>query len=210
MPLAESNKRGYNSGSDCVAEAKVVEPRNYPDPGQPEFCGRCTTKMEPVERGGRPRPVCPQCGWTYFARPAFGAAVLIEVEEKILLVRRGHDPYGGWWMLPAGFVEYDEWAAETAVREALEETGLEVRLSKLYGLYYGSDDPRNPSHLAVFHAEVVGGQLRAGDDAAELGFFSPLEIPRNIAFHGQRVAIAEWIGTKLGTLVDPAGYGEND
>ena len=139
--------------------------------------------------------------------------VIFTVDEgrlHILLVRRSHDPYGGWWMLPAGFVEYDEWAAETAVREALEETGLEVRLAKLHGLYYGSDDPRNPSHLAVYHAEVVGGQLRAGDDAVELGFFSPHEVPRNIAFHGQRVAIAEWVGLKLGEPVDPADYGERD
>ncbi|MDO8669853.1 MAG: NUDIX domain-containing protein [Dehalococcoidia bacterium] len=207
--VADVNGEVDNSRSGYLEEMQVVEPKNYPDPGRPAYCGRCATQMEIVERGGRHRPVCPQCGWTYFARPAFGAAVIIEDEGRILLVRRDHEPYAGWWMLPAGFVEYDEWAAETAVREALEETGLEVRLAKLHGLYYGTDDPRNPSHLAVYRAEVVGGQLGAGDDAAALAFFSPDEVPRNIAFHGQRLAIAAWISAKLGTPVDPASYGED-
>lgn len=186
----------------------MTERRNYPDPGRPSYCGRCATAMEGQMRGTRLRPVCPQCGWVYYARPAFGAAVIVEKEGKILLVRRDHDPYKGWWMLPAGFVEYDECAAETAVREALEETGLEVRVAGFHGLYYGTDDPRNPSHLAVYRADVIGGQLQAGDDAVELGFFAPQEVPRTIAFHGQRVAIAEWIGARLGTPIDPTELGE--
>ena len=164
----------------------------YPDPGRPDFCGRCAAPLVAQAKGGRARPVCPRCGWVYYARPAFGAAVLIEFGGRVLLVQRRNPPYQGYWMLPAGFVEYDECAAGTAVREAREETGLEVRLAGLHGLYYGTDDPRNPSHLAVYYAEVTGGELRVGDDAAALATFHPAELPQQIAFAGQRQALADW------------------
>lgn len=180
----------------------------YPDPGRPDYCGRCGSKMENRERGGRERPVCPNCGWVYYARPAMGAAVIIEKDDRILLVRRIRNPYEGWWMLPAGFVEYDEFAEETAVREALEETGLEVRLTGFHGLYYGTDDPRNPAHLAVYRTEPIGGELQAGDDAIEIRFFAAGEIPPTIAFHAQRVVIGDWMAGKLGRPVDVHELGE--
>jgi 8-oxo-dGTP diphosphatase len=134
----------------------------------------------------------------YYGRPALGAAALVELDGRVLLVQRGHPPYQGFWMLPAGFVEYDECAADTAVREALEETGLTVRLRGLQGFYYGTDDPRNPSHLAVYHAEVVGGTMAAGDDAVALATFAPTELPQDIAFEGQRQALAAWRRAKSG------------
>ena len=174
------------------------ESKVYPDPGRPDFCGRCAAPMAAEARGGRLRPVCPRCGWVYYARPAFGAAVLIEFEGRVLLVQRRNRPYQGHWMLPAGFVEYDECAAETAVREALEETGLEVRLAGLHGLYYGTDDPRNPSHLAVYYAEVTGGAPQVGDDAAALATFHRDELPEQIAFAGQRQALRDWQRAKRG------------
>src|SRR5829696_6312589 len=121
--------------------------------------------------GGRNRPRCPNCGWTYYAKPALGAAVFIEEDDRILLVRRAHEPYKDWWMLPAGFVEYGEDAAETAAREALEETGLLVEIDGYAGIYFGAGDPRGASHLAVFKARKIGGTVTAGDDAAEARWF---------------------------------------
>src|SRR5690242_19964708 len=106
----------------------------YPDPGRPEYCARCATRLREIERGGRLRPACPDCGWVYYARPATGAAVLVTRGDEILLVQRAHPPYLAEWMLPAGFVEYGEFAEDTAVREALEETGLVVRLTGLFGV----------------------------------------------------------------------------
>ena len=138
------------------------------------------------------RPICPSCGWVYFARPALGAAVLIEQERAILLVQRAHEPYLGQWMLPAGFVEYGEFAESTAVREALEETGLDVRPTGLFGLYFGTDDPRNVAHLAVYRAEVIGGTLRAGDDAAAARFFHVNALPSEVAFRAHREVLARW------------------
>jgi ADP-ribose pyrophosphatase YjhB (NUDIX family) len=168
------------------------DPSGYPDPSRPGHCARCGTLTEEEDRGGRRRPVCPACGWVYYAKNATGAALAVIENERVLLVRRAHEPYKGQWMLPAGFVEYGEFAEESAVREAEEETGLLVEVTGLWGLYYGTDDPRNVAHLAVYEARRVGGTLQAGDDADELGFFGPAELPDEIAFHSHRQALGDW------------------
>ena len=93
-----------------------------PDPGEPRFCARCGASLADRHDGGRPRPHCPVCGWTYYAKPSLGAAVLIEEGGRVLLVRRAHEPVAGWWTLPAGYVEYGEAADETAAREAVDPT----------------------------------------------------------------------------------------
>jgi 8-oxo-dGTP diphosphatase len=143
--------------------------------------------------GGRNRPRCPSCGWTYYAKPALGAAVFIEEDDRILLVQRAHEPYKDWWMLPAGYVEYGEDALETAVREALEETSLVVEVTGIRGLYFGAGDPRGSSHLAVFSAKRHQGTPTAGDDAADVRWFGPNEIPERIAFDSHRKAISQWL-----------------
>ena len=163
-----------------------------PDPGRPDYCARCATPMVLQTRGGRARPTCPACGWVYYARPALGAAVAVELDGALVLVQRRFEPYAGWWMLPAGFVEYGEFAELSAVREAEEETNLQVELSGLWGLYFGTDDPRNVAHLAVYAARRVGGELRAGDDAIDARFFHRDEIPSEIAFRTHQRALADW------------------
>ena len=167
-------------------------PRPEPlDPGRPDYCARCATRLVEEERGGRQRPVCPRCGWVYYARNATGAALLLERDGRVLLVRRRHDPFQGWWMLPAGFVEYGERAEETIIREAQEEVGLDIELDGLFGVYFGADDPRNVAHLIVYRV-VAEGEPRAGDDAEEVAFFGPGELPAQIAFEAHRQALQDW------------------
>ena len=175
--------------------AAPLDPSGLPDPGRPRYCARCGSPLEERETGGRRRPVCPACGWVYYAKNALGAAVLLERGGQLLLVQRAHDPYRGWWMLPAGFVEYGEDAAATAVREAQEECGLGVRLTGVFGVYFGLDDPRNPSYLIVHHAtpEPAHAEPVAGDDAAAARWFSPGDLPPQIAFEAHRAAIADWL-----------------
>ena len=83
-------------------------------------------------------------------------------------------------------------ALESAVREAEEETGLQVELTGLWGLYFGADDPRNVAHLAVYGARAVGGELQAGDDASDARFFPRGQLPAEIAFEAHRQALADW------------------
>src|SRR5262249_54181766 len=113
--------------------------------------------------------------------------------ESVLLVQRAHQPYLGEWMLPAGFVEYGEFAEESAVREAVEETSLQGELLGLWGFYFGTDDPRNVAHLAVDAAKPGGGGApQAGDAAIAARFFHRDALPDQIAFRSHRRALADW------------------
>jgi 8-oxo-dGTP diphosphatase len=96
-------------------------------------------------------------------------------------------------MLPAGYVEYGEDALETAVREAMEETSLTVEVTGIRGLYFGAGDPRGSSHLAVFSARRHEGTPTAGDDAADVRWFGPNEVPDRIAFDSHRRALGQWL-----------------
>jgi ADP-ribose pyrophosphatase YjhB (NUDIX family) len=88
--------------------------------------------------------------------------------ERILLVKRGRNPFKDNWALPGGFVEYGEAVEEAAAREILEETGVHIKLEAILGVY--SDprrDPRGHTITTVFIARPVAGEPVGGDDAAE-------------------------------------------
>ncbi|MAG34774.1 MAG: NUDIX hydrolase [Dehalococcoidia bacterium] len=164
----------------------------YPDPGRPLYCARCAAPLGEQERGGSIRPVCAECGWVYYAKNAIGAAVLIVAANSVLLVQRRDKPYRGFWMLPAGFVEYGERPEATAVREALEELGLTVALNGIVGAYFGDDDPRNVGVLLVYEATIDKGELQPGDDAVAADFFRRGALPQHIAFQAHRAALRDW------------------
>lgn len=141
------------------------------------YCLRCGAPLEQAERFGSLRPVCPACGWIYFADPKVAAAALIQQDDRVLLVRRANDPQRGLWTLPAGFVDAGEDPADAVRRECREETGLEIRTLALQDLLFGQEHPRGAHILIVYRAEVIGGALTPGDDVDEVGFFSLQELP---------------------------------
>ena len=108
------------------------------------------------------------------------ADVIVEVGDRIVLVRRKHPPAG--WAIPGGFVETGETVETAAVREALEETGLSVTLTSLLGVY--SDPARDPRHHTVSTVYVgrAEGSPSGGDDAAEARLFCEGDLPSPLAF----------------------------
>ena len=108
------------------------------------------------------------------------ADVIIEVGDRIVLVRRKNPPEG--WAIPGGFVETGETVESAAVREALEETGLPVTLVALLGVY--SDPARDPRHptISTVYVGRANGAPAGGDDAAEARLFSEADLPSPIAF----------------------------
>jgi 8-oxo-dGTP diphosphatase len=106
--------------------------------------------------------------------PALTADTVILIDGKFVAIRRGNEPFKGMWALPGGFVEYGERVEDGARREALEETGFEVELIELTGVYSDpARDPRGHTASVVYLAKPVGGALRAGDDAAEVKLIGP-------------------------------------
>ena len=141
------------------------------------FCPRCGTRVDQKELYGKIRPVCPECGWIHFVDPKVAAAVLIEQDGRVLLVRRVNEPFRGLWTLPAGFINGGEDPAEAAARECLEETGLRVRINRVLDIISGREHPRGADFIIVYQAEVLGGELKPDDDADAVEWFARESLP---------------------------------
>lgn len=142
-----------------------------------------------------PRQVCSRCGRVHFRASKPCGGVLAVRDGLLLLVRRGEEPFQGYWDIPGGFLEEGESPKIGAVREMREETGLEVRLVDLFGFYmdrYVYQDELATTLNIYFLAEVVGGREQPADDAAELGWFGPNELPGRIAFDHARLVLEDW------------------
>jgi 8-oxo-dGTP diphosphatase len=148
-------------------------------------CPRCGTAVVLEDRFGKTRPVCPACGWVHFSDPKVAAAVLVERERRVLLVRRVNEPFRGLWTLPAGFVNAGEDPARAAEREVLEETGLRVRVTGVLDVVAGREHPRGADFVIAYRAEVLDGELLPGDDADRAGWFSRSALPP-LAFKATR------------------------
>lgn len=108
------------------------------------------------------------------------SAIVVNAEGKILLHRRSDNDF---WALPGGAMEIGETIGQTAIRETKEETGLDVELEYIVGIY------TNPRHVVAFSdgevrqqfsmcfaCRLVGGEIKVSDESTEVGFFSPEEI----------------------------------
>jgi ADP-ribose pyrophosphatase YjhB (NUDIX family) len=110
-----------------------------------------------------------------------------------------NEPARGRWTLPAGFVDAGEDPLRAAERECSEETGLEVRADRLLDVIGGQEHGRGASIVIVYRAEVIGGTLRAGDDADAAEFFGADQLPP-LGFEATRKALALWKSQRLGML----------
>ncbi len=106
--------------------------------------------------------------------------LIIESDDGIILIKRKNPPDG--WALPGGFVEYGESIESASIREAREETGLDVELVRQFHTYSAPKrDPRHHTITTVFVARAHGRPL-AGDDAKEIDIFRSENLPDQIAF----------------------------
>ena len=112
----------------------------------------------------------------YPDRPLVGVGAVIVRDKRVLLVRRGQAPLLGEWSLPGGVLECGETLREATIREAREETGLQVETGVLLGVYervIRSEGGRVRYHYVLidFLCRAVAGDLKAGSDAADVRWF---------------------------------------
>ena len=116
--------------------------------------------------------------------------IIIEIKRKngqegIILIKRKNPPHG--WALPGGFVDYGESLEEAAVREAKEETSLDIKLKSQFHTY--SDPKRDPRKhtISTVYVAAAQGRPKAQDDAQDIGIFTEEEINFPLAFDHQKI-----------------------
>ena len=117
--------------------------------------------------------------------PFLTVDAIIEIDSGIILIKRKNPPPG--WAIPGGFVDYGETLEDAVIREAKEETGLDINLVRQLHTY--SDPRRDPRHHTVstiFIATASGNPI-AGDDAKEAGIFTKETLPADIAFDHRKI-----------------------
>ncbi len=126
---------------------------------------------------------CPNCQSEIevFRNPTPTVDIIIEIASQgIVLIKRKNPPYG--WAIPGGFVDYGESLEEAALREAKEETNLDIELIKQFHTY--SDQNRDPRYhtISTVYIAKANGIPQAMDDAIEIGIFTESNLPDKIAF----------------------------
>lgn len=115
--------------------------------------------------------------------PLIAVDAIILEKGKILLVKRAHYPFIGYWVLPGGGVEYGERVEEAVLRELKEELNISVRIKKLIGVY--SDPKRDPRvHVAsvAFLCQRIKGRIKLDFEASEFKYFPLNSLPQKIGF----------------------------
>jgi len=119
-------------------------------------------------------------------------AIVLDDAGRLLLVRRGHPPDAGRWSLPGGRVEPGESDAEAVAREVREETGLIVTVGPLAGTVHRPAPGGDVYEINDYLATAVGGSLAPADDAADVRWCRPDELPGLPLTPGLLDALAEW------------------
>lgn len=158
------------------------------------YCPRCGGLLERrLLKPSEPvRLVCTRCGFVFYIDPKIGVGTIIKAASgRLVLVRRAIDPGYGKWVFPGGYVDRGETLTSAAVREAREESGLDVRLDGLINVY--SYAGRAPV-IVVYAATALGGDLCADDECLEAAEFDEGDIPwAELAFHSTHDALRDYL-----------------
>jgi ADP-ribose pyrophosphatase YjhB (NUDIX family) len=161
------------------------------------YCPRCGTPMVSKHVYGRLRRVCTECRFIQFIDPKVSAAVMVVRGGKVLLLQRAMNPGRDTWCFPGGFMEIDETPQEAAIRECKEESGLDIKITKLVDVFY-YEDYRGGGVVIMYAGQVVGGTLKArSDEAKAIDFFGPDDLPEPIEFDSNLETLDRWVHGKI-------------
>ena len=114
---------------------------------------------------------------------------IFDDDLNFILIKRENEPYKDYWALPGGFVDYGECVEDAAIREALEETSINVELKELVGVYSDpSRDPRGHTVSITYTARGNMKKMNAADDACDIGLFKQEDLEKiNLAFDHAKI-----------------------
>ena len=159
------------------------------------FCTRCGGRLavRPPHPDERPRPVCDACGAVVYLDPKVAVGAIIAHESGIVLLKRAINPGYGKWVFPGGFADRGEPLEAAAIRETREEVGLTVETVGLVGAYSYHD---HPVVVVVYRGHVLGGALKAGEEALDARVFQVSDLPwDDLAFPSTAHAIKDYLAS---------------
>lgn len=156
------------------------------------FCPNCGAKLD-LTGDMFAAQACSRCGRTHYHNSKPCAGALIVQDGRVLLVKRGVEPFKGYWDIPGGFLEAGEHPLDGMLREVREELGLEVRVKQLLGVYVDRYAIENGNEIFTLNhyyiVEPVSSELRAADDVSEFRWFALNELTEQMAFEHEQVVL---------------------
>jgi len=142
------------------------------------FCSYCGQRLIEKSFGERIHGYCQKCNRINYENPLPAvAALVLNQKNQLLLVKRSVEPAKGGWCLPGGFIEIGESIEEAVLRELEEETGLKGEIGGLVDFFSQKSQYYGALIIFGYRAKILGGELNAGDDAQEVGFFDLDALP---------------------------------
>jgi ADP-ribose pyrophosphatase YjhB (NUDIX family) len=162
-------------------------------PATVKFCPLCGGPLarEVIPPELREEPVCSACRFIFYLGHKVVGGTIPWEEGRLLLTRRAIHPAYGKWTFPGGYVDWGESVEAGAIRETREETGLDVDLGTLVGIYSYAD---SPIVIVVYGARITGGSVRLCPENDRVQWLTPGEIPwDDLAFPSTRAALRDFL-----------------
>ena len=140
------------------------------------YCPVCGGGLESQQLRAHepPRLVCGDCGFVFYLDPKLAACSVVEMDGRIVLVKRAINPRFGKWSLPGGHVDRGEVVEAAALRETQEECGIMTRIKDLLGVYSNTGQT---AVVIVYVTEYISGDLISGDETQDVRLCRLDEIP---------------------------------
>lgn len=157
-----------------------------PNSGRPQPHHLELPALSPIG-GGHHR--CVECDRVIYSDPKVAVAAIIPMDAGIVLLKRAIEPQIGKWSFPSGYVDRGEKLERALEREVMEECGLVVKVEWLVGVY---SEVGEAVVLVVYHADVVSGELVAGDETSDAQVFAVDAMPELAFEHDDRI-VQDWL-----------------
>ena len=166
------------------------------------FCPHCGARL--IEQTQDMRQQCSSCKWIHYLNPLPGVVTVIPDGERVLLTKRVPGSFmENMWCLPGGFIEWKEDFLSAGIREAREETGLDIAIDSIITVDSNFLTPALHTFVVTLLGRIVGGAMQPGDDASELAWFRFDELPP-MAFEADTHIIERYFSEQFaGAPVDP-------
>jgi len=159
------------------------------------FCPRCSKNLVSKTIDKSVVKACENCGFIFWNNPIAVVSLLLHQDNKILMLQRANQPFKNSWVLPGGFMNIDETSEDAIKREVKEETGLNVNVDGIIGVYRIDNDPRGIHIDIIYHGKLNGQTPTVSKEATNWFLFSKDELPKDIAYKHKN-AIIDWVTKK--------------